>query len=39
MVKIVSEDIGEQIGFEKCTVLKMTRGKQIRCDGADSGDD
>ena len=33
IVKIVSGDIGMQFGFEKCTVLKMERGKQVYCVG------
>ena len=38
VVKIVSGDIGMQFGLDKCTVLKINRGKQVHCEGFDLGD-
>ena len=37
VVKIVAGDIGMQFGFEKCSVLKMKRGKQVHYEGIDLG--
>ena len=38
VVKIVSGDIGMQFRFDKCTLLKMKRGKQFHYKGIDLGD-
>ena len=38
VVKIASGDIGRQFGFDKCTVLKMKREKQVHYEGIDLGD-
>ena len=38
VVKILSGDNGMQFRFDKCTVLKMKRGKQVHCQGNDLGD-
>ena len=38
VIKIVSGGTGMQVGFDKCAVLKMKRGKQVNWEGIDLGD-
>ena len=37
-VKIVSSDIGVESAMHKCGLLKIERGKQVRCEGIDLGE-
>ena len=34
-VKNISGDIRMKFGMDKCTVLKIKRGKQVQCEGID----